>query len=108
MGSNATPQGVSRHSADSGHRADGACDVERSREGLGSGLRRLRYQADRITAAARKNPGVAHWGHARAGHRRRILVMTKQKLPMDSAPSHELSAALLHDLRTPLNHIVGY
>ena len=34
--------------------------------------------------------------------------MTKQNLPMDCAPSHELPADLIHNLRTPLNHIIGY
>ncbi|MHB8636925.1 MAG: hybrid sensor histidine kinase/response regulator [Fimbriimonadaceae bacterium] len=27
---------------------------------------------------------------------------------MDSAPSHALPSGLIHDLRTPLNHIIGY
>ena len=34
--------------------------------------------------------------------------MTKQKLPMDCAPSHALPSGLIHDLHTPLNHIIGY
>lgn len=34
--------------------------------------------------------------------------MNKQKLPMDCAPSHALPSGLIHDLRTPINHIIGY
>ena len=34
--------------------------------------------------------------------------MTEPELPTDGATRHPLPSDLLHDLRTPLNHIIGY
>ena len=89
LGGDAPAQGGTADAEDPDHRPHGARHAGRSREGAGSGLRRLRHQAGRAAPVAVQDPGAAG---------------TTRLVSMD----REALAHLRHELRTPLNHIIGY
>src|SRR4051794_34623341 len=64
-------------------------------------MRRLRHEADRASAPACENRSVAGAGVLSAAPRQESPLAT------DVAKT-TLSPQLLHDLRSPLNHIIGY
>src|SRR3954451_24274297 len=64
-------------------------------------MRRLRHETDRASAPARENGSVAGAGVLSAAPRQESPLAT------DVART-TLSPQLLHDLRSPLNHIIGY
>ena len=90
--------GVQEHSH---HRPHRARDVRRPREGAGGGLRRLRHQADRAAAPPGQDRGAA------GGPGQAVGMTTAAGGPPDRARD-ALLAHLRHELRTPVNAILGY
>src|SRR5881296_3413716 len=64
-------------------------------------MRRLRHQTDRASAPSREDGSVAGAGAVSATPR-------NESTPVAGTPRTTLSPQLLHDLRSPLNHIIGY
>ena len=70
------------------------------REGAGGRLRRLRHQADRAAAPARQDRGPAGQGT--------VSLRGYSESDPSGTDRPALLRALRHDLRTPINHIIGY
>ena len=94
--------------AHSRHRPHRARHVRRPRKSSRSRLRRLRHQAGRVAASARQNRGALERERRRDGFHRRTDIVTEPQLPTSDAARHALPSGLIHDLRTPLNQIIGY
>src|SRR5581483_1491723 len=88
----------------------------RSRQSDRGGLRRLRHEADRPYAAARENhhvaarrpPCDAACGH-RSGREALVSSLTRRQSDLAIASARtRVPSQLLHELRNPLNQIIGY
>src|SRR5438876_4583706 len=101
VGSHPAAQGQGCGEGDAHHRPHRPRDVRGPREGARSGLRRLRHQAHRAAAPAREDRSAA-------GGPRQAFRMT---IPAGGPPDRArdaLLAHLRHELRTPVNAILGY
>src|SRR3954447_21276746 len=63
-------------------------------------MRRLRHETDRAATAAREDGSLAG--------ARGMSATPRQESPAADTPRTSVSPQLLHDLRSPLNHIIGY
>src|SRR5437763_6829899 len=68
-------------------------------------MRRLRHETDRAAAPPRKNGGAAR----RCAGAGLVSSAPRPESPLANVSARtSVSPQLLHDLRSPLNHIIGY
>ena len=90
------------------HRPHGPCDAGRSRKGDRGGMRRLRYQASRISAVAGEDRGHSRQRDTTMSDKTIADDVTEQMITEDRESQPASLANVRHTLHTPLNHIIGY